>query len=100
MILTRSISNIFVIYFYYTKKFQIIYLFYYKLNREANGFMSYLRSFNLLSHFMSKIVSFFNWILGKLFLFFTLPCLYFTLIKKQQETPKSKYVHNNFVLLF
>ncbi len=100
MILTQSISNVFVTYFYYTKNFQFLYLFYYKLNGKANGFMFYLKKINLLSYFMSKFVSFFNWILGKLFLFFTLPCLHFTLIKKQQESPKSKYIHNNFVLLF
>jgi len=97
--MTRSISNIFVTYFYYAKKNQILYLFYYKLNGEANGFMFYLRNFNLLSYFMSKFFSFFNWILGKLFLFFTLPWLHFTLIKKKQENPKSKYIQINFVLL-
>ncbi len=100
MILTRSISNIFVTYFYYSKKNQNLYLFYYKLNGEANSFMFYLRNFYLLSYFYVNNCFIFNWILGKLFLFFTLPCLHFTLIKKKQETPKSQYIHNNFVLLF
>ncbi len=85
MILTRSISNIFVTYFYYSKKNQNLYLFYYKLNGEANSFMFYLRNFYLLSYFYVNNCFIFNWILGKLFLFFTLPCLHFTLIKKNKR---------------
>jgi hypothetical protein len=90
MILTRSISNIFVTYFYYTKKFQILYLFYYKLNGEVNGFMFYLRIFYLLSFFYVKNCFIFQLDFGQTIFIFYFTMLSFYINKKTTRDSKIK----------
>jgi hypothetical protein len=90
MILTQSISNIFVTYCYYIKKIQVLYLFYYNLNGKANGFMFYLRGFYLLSYFYLENCFIFQLDFGKTIFIFYFTMLAFYINKKTTRDSKIK----------
>ncbi len=82
-ILTQLVSNVLSTYSYNIKVVQTLYSTSHKLNVETCGLNFYFKIFWIyFVTSISKIVSFYYWILKKLLFLYTLPCLHPLLLKK------------------